>query len=236
MRSAPTPRGVDGEPAAWAVEQVTGSAADLHQRPWPGPVLRTVWIQHVERPALALGSTQGFDAVDGSVAADMGVEVVRRRSGGGAVLLSPGDSTWVDILIPADDPLWEPDVGRAFHWLGHAWRRAIREASDGDIDATVHRGAPVRTACSDLICFAGLGPGEVTVDGQKLVGLSQRRTRAGARFQCIVHHRFDAARVLALLGVEPDDGAPAETLRSAVAVWVRDPHRLVSSLLHALPG
>jgi hypothetical protein len=32
-----------------------------------------------------------------------------------------------------------------------------------------------------------VGTGEVSVGERKLVGLSQRRTREGARFQCLVH-------------------------------------------------
>ena len=50
--------------------------------------------------------------------------------------------------------------------------------------ATVHGPAPPATAWSKLVCFAGLGPGEVTVAGAKVVGMGQRRTRAGALFQC----------------------------------------------------
>jgi hypothetical protein len=49
------------------------------------------------------------------------------------------------------------------------------------------------------VCFAGLAAGEVIVDGAKVVGISQRRTRAGARFQCSVPLRWDAARHAELL-------------------------------------
>jgi lipoate-protein ligase A len=41
----------------------------------------------------------------------------------------------------------------------------------------------VCTAWCELVCFAGLGPGEVSLAGTKLVGLSQRRTRNGIRIQ-----------------------------------------------------
>jgi hypothetical protein len=39
----------------------------------------------------------------------------------------------------------------------------------------------------------------VTIGGAKAVGISQRRTRAGARFQCAVHRRWDPAAVVAPL-------------------------------------
>ena len=38
------------------------------------------------------------------------------------------------------------------------------------------------TRWSSLVCFGGVGAGEVTVDGRKVVGLAQRRTRHGAWF------------------------------------------------------
>ncbi len=226
-----------GGPAlgGWVVERTRGSAAELHGRRWPDPVVRSVWAQHVERPAVVLGSAQRPEVVDRAAAERCGVDIVRRRSGGGAVLLVPGASTWIDVLIPAGDRRWERDVGRAFHWLGEAWRTAVSSAGTGAVEATVNQGSPVRTGWSDLICFAGLGTGEVSVDGRKLVGLSQRRTRAGARFQCIVHHRWEPARLLDLLAL--GDSARRRgrrELADVVATWPGDPDLLVAGFLAAL--
>ena len=102
---------------------------------------------------------------------------MRRRSGGGAVLVGPGQAVWIDVVVPAGDPLWADDVGRAGWWLGEVWAAAL--AAAGLPGGEVWRGAQVRSAWSDRVCFAGLGAGEVTVGGRKVVGISQRRTRAG---------------------------------------------------------
>ena len=153
-------------------------------------------------PALVLGSTQAMP--EGA----QDIDVVRRRSGGGAVLVAPGDVVWVDVFVPRGDPRWDDDVGRAFWWLGEAWVRAL-----GVEGAVVHKGALVRNALSDLVCFAGLGPGEVTVDGAKLVGMAQRRTREGALFQCAVPLTWDAARYAELLGLDRLD-IPVRTLEN----------------------
>jgi lipoate---protein ligase len=156
---------------------------------------RSVWVNTVPTVGVALGSTQSLSAVR----PDSGLDVVRRRSGGGAVLVVPDEMVWIDVLISASDPLWSVDIGRSFEWLGLCWASVVGGA------AVVHRGALVPSAWSRLVCFAGLGPGEITVSGRKVVGISQRRTRAGARFQCAVHVAFDPARLPGLLALDPAD-------------------------------
>jgi lipoate-protein ligase A len=182
----------------WQVERITGSAGVLHALELPSPLTPTVWVFSVDRPALVLGSTQPDDLVDRAAATAAGVEVARRRSGGGAVWLEPGGTSWVDVLLPRGDPRWDDDVGRAAYWLGEAWADAI------GAPAEVHRGGMVCSAESGRACFAGLGPGEVTVGGRKAVGISQRRTRAGARFQCVAYERFDPGPLSDLLAMSPD--------------------------------
>jgi lipoate-protein ligase A len=79
----------------------------------------------------------------------------------------------------------------------------------------VYEGPLQTSPWADLLCFGGLGPGEVTVDGAKLVGISQRRTRAGARFQMAIHRRFeiaDLADVWAAPPPAPQDLPPVATL------------------------
>src|SRR5690606_10658151 len=99
-----------------------------------------------------------------------GVELARRRSGGGAVLLDDDAAVWLDVLVPRGDPLWSDDVVVAAHWLGDAWVAALAELG---LAGAAHRGGLVRRPWSELVCFAGLGPGEVTVGGRKVVGVSQ---------------------------------------------------------------
>lgn len=202
--------------ARWAVEDQTGSAAAFHRRPLPDAVARAIWSFTVDRPALVLGSAQRADVVDGAAAARAGVEVVRRRSGGGAVLLVPGEVTWIDVILPAGDPLWQDDVGRAFDWLGEAWAATLVALGAGHPE--VHRGALVGSRWSGLVCFGGLGRGEVTLCGHKVLGLSQRRTRRGARFQCALLHRWDPQALLDLLVLDPIERREALTdLREAAA-------------------
>ena len=63
-----------------------------------------------------------------------------------------------------------------------------------------------------------MGSGEVLVDDAKLVGLSQRRTRDGARFQCVLHRRWQPDRWWDLVVAElpADDRADLEIRRELV--------------------
>ncbi len=175
---------------------------------------RTVRVLHAVAPALVLGSTQPAGDVDAAAARAAGVDVVRRRSGGGAVLVGPGGVLWVDVLLPVGDPLWEDDVGRAAWWVGETWASALEAAGAGE--ATVWRDGARRTQWSAKVCFGGVGPGEVLVGGRKVVGVSQRRTRRGALFQTAVLLRWDPGEILGLLALpENVRRRGADALRAA---------------------
>jgi lipoate---protein ligase len=216
---------VSGESGGWVVDERRGSAAELHQC-WPAadafPNRRTVGLCRVTDPAIVLGSSQPEAVVDAARTAEAGVTVARRRSGGGAVMVTPDDPVWIDAWIPVDDPLWCADVGRAFDWLGETWVRALGRA--GVTGARAHRGAPVScTRWSSLICFGGVGAGEVVApDGRKLVGLAQRRNRFGAWFHgaCIV--RWDPRPLVDLLVLSPHERHAAQLDLDAAVVGAGD--------------
>jgi lipoate-protein ligase A len=191
------------------------------------------WWLDVDRPALVLGSTQPPDVVDGEIAAAARIDVTRRRTGGGAVFVAPGDVTWVDVFVPAGDPLWTDDVTRSFWWLGEVWAEALEAL--GTDRATVHRGPAIRDGWSELLCFAGVGSGEVLLGGRKVVGLAQRRTRAGSRIQCAVLHRWAPQETLALLRLGPDDrAAGARALADRSTAVTVDRGRLEQAFVAAL--
>ncbi|MBI2703750.1 MAG: lipoate--protein ligase family protein [Actinobacteria bacterium] len=216
----------------WKVERRRGTAQALHAaeaRPRGG---REAWLLEIDRPAMVLGSTQRAVDIDERAARQLGLDIMVRRSGGGAVLLVPGDHVWIDVFLPRDDPLWVADVSKSALWLGERWVAALR--SLGVVDARVYDGAMRSTEIGRLVCFAGLAAGEVTVDGAKLVGISQRRTRHLARFQGVVLRSFDVEPVLAVLGSHLD--VPArEALRAIDVATVDAPvHEIEAAFVEAL--
>jgi lipoate---protein ligase len=212
---------------------------------------RVVVVHDHAVPALVLGSTQRLELVDRSAASEAGVGVVRRRSGGGAVLVGPDDPIWLDLWLPRGDPLWQDDVLKAPWWVGEWWIRALTPLAPlGAPALSVHRGGARRTRWSDLVCFAGLGPGEVVsappagrATAGKLVGLAQWRSREGALFHCCAYRHLVPGLVATLLSI--DDEAKltlSEELSDSttdLSVYLNDPvsdrRRITASLLAALP-
>ena len=190
------------------------TAGDFHARAVPVPASREIWRHDITTPALVLGSTQDQSDVDIDACRRAGVEVVRRRSGGGAVLLVPGEVTWLDVIVPAAMPGWSDDVHGPMVWLGNGLAGAIARATGLD-DLVVHDAAMRVTPWSRLVCFDGLGAGEVMLGGRKLVGISQRRTRDAARLQCCWYSAYDPQRLVTLLA--PVAGRPAVAELAPVA-------------------
>lgn len=200
--------------SGWAIEHLRGSAQELHDTEADFS-RRLVRVNDVTSPALVLGSTQSPDLIDILGAADAGVEIAKRRSGGGVVSMQPGAQCWVDVFIPSDDPLWVDDVTRSSAWIGSCWTQVA--ASYGWPDASVHQGGVSDAEMARLVCFAGLGPGEVSQGSKKLVGISQRRTRKGAKFQCIAYAHWDPRSILDLMDLGASVGEVQRKLTEDVA-------------------
>ncbi len=214
--------GIGGDAGAFDVEPLRSAG-------------RRVVLRQVERPTVVLGSTQPGTVVDAERASRAGVAVVRRRSGGGAVLLRPQAQVWADLWVPRDDPLWSVEPRASAILVGEWWARALGSRGLG-----VHRGAsvPAPAPGSDVICFAGIGPGEVTWRGRKVVGLAQWRSREGVLVHGCAYRRWDAAAIAdlvsrplptrrALASAIQDAGAGLDDL--VPASWSED------DLLAALP-
>lgn len=208
--------GSDGDPGA------------LHGRELGEVVHPSVWVLRATSPALVLGSTQRDPAIVERAGA-AGLDVVRRRSGGGAVMVVPGELVWIDVIVPAGDRRWDADVGRSFHWLGEVWCDALATLG---VEGRVHRGAMITSDLSPTVCFAGLGPGEVFVGNRKVVGISQRRVRTAARFQSAALLGWDPAPyVEVLFGGDP---AVASQLALVAAGLERAPDEVEAAFLAQL--
>ena len=206
-----------------------------------GETRRLVVWRRVDRATLVLGSTQPTELVAGWVLRERGIELARRRGGGGAVYLGPGDHVWMDAWIPRDDHLWDHDVSRAAEWVGAWWTAALQDL--GAVGLEVHTGRSVPGELGELVCFAGRGPGEVLHSGRKVVGLSQWRSREGALFSSCAYRRWDPAALMELLDIADEERASlvAELGAAALGVGELEPaagdmQELAQSLLASFDG
>lgn len=235
----------------WRLERVAGPAGRLHQESADAlgsdPIGRSARILVADAPAVVLGSHEPEGWFDPGALNRRGLDLARRHSGGGAVLAGPGHTVWVDFVVPAGDPLWDDDVGRAGWWVGDLWAEVIRAAGANDGSRpVVWRGGMRPSRWSPLVCFGGVGPGEVQMDGAKVVGISQRRTRRAALFQSAALLRWDPALWPELLSGEgrqaaglgrPDDPGAGPAADLATAARPLGPDReasLVSAMTEAL--
>ena len=170
---------------SWLRHDWVGTASDFHSKDLPAE--RALWLCSAEKPALILGSTQDESDVRVDVAVGSGIEIVRRRSGGGAVYVAPDESVWMDITISREDPLWQDDVSASMLWLGDAFVQALQPW----VHAETFRGTFHNGDVGRAVCFASAAPGEVFVGDNKFVGISQRRNREGARFQCVLYRQWN---------------------------------------------
>lgn len=189
-------------------------------------------------PAVVVGNSEPEDHLDRSRVGIRGYDVVRRRTGGSAVLVGPGEVLWMDVTVPVADPLWSADVRRGTWWLGECWAAALADVGIGG--AEVWRGGMVTSAWSSRVCFAGLGPGEVTLGGAKVVGVAQRRTRLGTLFQCAVPltkpstqvpGSWDPYDLLDVLALNPRQRRQAARDLAGVAAAVPNGESLAESLI-----
>ncbi|MEZ5309555.1 MAG: hypothetical protein R2735_02980 [Microthrixaceae bacterium] len=199
----------------WRLEWRSGSVGELHTLE-EGPFSRTARVCEAEGEAVVLSSAMSAELLAGQAGSASGVirsgvEVARRRSGGGIVHLVPDAHVWIDVLLPRGDLLWTDDVSQSGEWLAEVWIRALGDM--GVVGATMADAHWSDPELGRIVCFAATGPGEIVVGERKLVGISQRRNRHGARFQCVVYLNQEPEAVLGFLDV----GAIGEDLMGRLA-------------------
>lgn len=204
-------------PGGFEILDAIGPARELVLAREPAPHRRLVFCE-VTGKALVLGSTEPAEHADRAGVERLGAEIVRRASGGGAVFVAPRAQVWADAFVPADDPLLRDDVAESALWFGRAWAEAISRLSGRDVEVTPP--CRVRGRWARWLCFSVLGPGEVSDGGVKLVGISQRRTRAGAWFHSMAPLRRTDEELVECLALDRGEKAECSALLARVSAPV----------------
>jgi lipoate-protein ligase A len=156
--------------------------------------------------------------------AALGVEVVRRVTGGGAVL-HVADLTYA-VAAPPGTPGLPDDLAGSYAWIRARLLEGLQAAG------FAARAARARAGAERLeLCFAGATGFEVELDGQKLIGSAQRRTAHGFLQHGSIRIADDTALYRALCGGSPapappaglDAGTLAEALVASFAAALGEP-------------
>jgi lipoate-protein ligase A len=211
-------------PALPAVENMALDAALLDRARRTREVVLRVYEWRA--PALSLGRNQTARGhYDPTRAAGAGVEVVRRPTGGRAVLHHREVTYSVTGPAPADEPLRE------------SYARINRLLLDGlrrlGVRAELARAAGRAPLPTGAPCFETPTDGELVVDGRKLVGSAQYREQ-----DAFLQHGSilidDDQPLLAALSTGPLPPAPpAATLRGALG-RAPDPAEVAAALFAAV--
>jgi lipoate-protein ligase A len=131
---------------------------------------------------LSLGHAQPFADVDVKRLNDRGWEVVRRATGGRAILHT--DELTYSVIAPHDDPRVEGSVLESYNRLAQALLRAVKKL-ELPVEIKEHVGhassvtPPSATTPNNPVCFEVPSTYEITVDGKKLIGSAQARKKEG---------------------------------------------------------
>ena len=125
-------------------------------------------------PALSLGYGQSsVGEIDFHQCASLGLDVVRRLTGGRAVLHD--HEVTYSVVIRADDPRVASGLLAAYLTISQALVRSLSYLGITAELVPVRRRASLPSGQLSPVCFATLSSYEVAVAGRKLIGSAQRR-------------------------------------------------------------
>jgi lipoate-protein ligase A len=199
IRSAPA----DGA-TNMAIDEAVLRAVARGQAP---PALRLyAWAP----PCLSLGRGQPVDDVDRRAVQAAGYDLVRRSTGGRAILHA--DELTYSVVVPQGDPRVAGSVVESYRRLSRGLMRALELLGVEEIaaDQRVDHRDP-----EGPVCFEVPSDYEVTAAGKKLVGSAQMRAQGVVLQHGALPLRGDIARICPLLAQHPD---PARVRARATTV------------------
>lgn len=159
-------------------------------------------------PCLSLGYGQRASDVDFSRLATAGWDVVRRPTGGRAILHT--NELTYSLILPPGDPIAAGDIVTSYQRISRALLAGLKRLGvtpDPYVEPETSRTGPV--------CFETPGRYEITVGGRKLVGSAQARRSDGTLQHGSLPLHGDLARICDVLAY------PDETAREQARTHVR---------------
>jgi lipoyl(octanoyl) transferase len=139
-----------------------------------GESVPTLRLYAWDPPCLSLGHAQPFADVDMTRLMDRSWEVVRRLTGGRAILHT--DEITYSVIAPADEPRVAGTVLESYNRLAQALLLAVKEL---ELPVEMKEGRVENNSMPNPVCFEVPSTYEITVNGKKLIGSAQARKKEG---------------------------------------------------------
>ncbi len=158
------------QPAEWNMAEDSALLADCEQ----GLIPPTLRLYGWSEPAITIGYSQkAGEELDRDRCRELGVAIVRRPTGGRA-LLHYNELTYA-VVAPVSLAPFNRGLKATFAAVSEALLTGLQRLGiRGDLNTGKRR--PGSRPARSPACFASLNHCEITVDGKKLVGSAQKRT------------------------------------------------------------
>lgn len=139
-----------------------------------GDSIPTLKLYAWDPACLSLGHAQPFADVDVQRLKERGWEVVRRATGGRAILHT--DEITYSVIAPIDEPRVTGTVLESYNRLAQALLLAVKELG---LPVEMKEGKAENSSATNPVCFEVPSTYEITVNGKKLIGSAQARKKDG---------------------------------------------------------
>ena len=171
-----------------------------------GESLPTLRLYAWEPACLSLGYPQPFTDVDAARLKARGWEVVRRATGGRAILHT--DELTYSVTGRAEEPVLAGGVLESYNRIAQALFLAVKELG---VAVEIKEGKTDPATAPNPVCFEVPSTYEITVNGKKLIGSAQARKKEGVLQHGSLPLTGDLTRICQALVFE------SEPAREAVA-------------------
>ncbi len=169
-----------------------------------GESMPTLRLYAWEPACLSLGHAQPFADVDMRRLKARGWEVVRRATGGRAILHT--DEITYSVIAPNEEPHVAGTVLESYNRLAQALLLAVQQL---DLPVEMEKGRVENGSAANPVCFEVPSTYEITVNGKKLIGSAQARKKEGVLQHGSLPLTGDLTRICQALAFE-DEAAREE--------------------------
>jgi lipoate-protein ligase A len=161
-------------------------------------VAPTLRLYGWDRPSVTLGCFQKSSDIDAAYCASRGIPVVRRPTGGRAILHCR-ELTY-SFSVRTDRVLFSKGLLESYRSIAEALHRAFQKAGiRAESKKQRERG---RVLAGSPLCFRSSSFGEILVDNKKAVGSAQKRWEDGLLQQGSIPCSYDADEIGRIFGDE----------------------------------